>query len=79
MQPEWDAHARFMDRLHDSDRIILAGPYEDRSRVLLIVSCGSRDEAGHLFDDDPWTGMGVLEMDGVHAWEAFLRPPGWPA
>ena len=78
-QPGWDEHARFMDVLHDSGRVVLGGPYDDLSRVLLIVRCASQAEAEHLFDDDPWTEMGILQMDGVHPWTAFLRPPGWPA
>jgi uncharacterized protein YciI len=78
-QPGWDEHARFMDALHDEGRVLLAGPYEDRSRVLIVVRCSSREEAEHVFDADPWTGMGILEDDGLDAWEAFLKPDGWPA
>jgi uncharacterized protein YciI len=77
-QPAWDEHARFMDALHKSGTIVLAGPYADRSRVLLIVRCPTRAEAEHLFDADPWTEMGILEMNGVHEWSPFLRPAGWP-
>ena len=77
-QPGWDEHARFMDVLHESDNVLLAGPYEDLSRVLLIVRCSSSFEAEHLFDEDPWTQTGVLEMHGVHQWSAFLGPAGWP-
>lgn len=77
-QPEWDAHARFMDGLHQSGNVVLAGPYEDRSRVLLVVKAASLSAAERLFVDDPWTQMEILEMDGAHAWSPFLRPPGWP-
>ena len=78
-QPGWDDHARFMDGLHESGRVLLAGPYDDLSRVLLVVSCSSETEAERLFDADPWTETEVLEMDGMHPWSAFLRPEGWPA
>lgn len=77
-QPGWDDHAKFMDALFDHGKVILAGPYEDYSRVLQIVSCTSQTEAEHLYDADPWTEMGILEMDGVHPWLAFLKPAGWP-
>ena len=77
-QPGWDEHARFMDDLHESGRVVLAGPYQDRSRVLLIVRVESTAEAEHLFDADPWTKTGVLRQDGVHEWEGFLLPPSRP-
>jgi uncharacterized protein YciI len=77
-QPEWDEHARFMDELHESGRVVLAGPYEDLSRVLLIVRAATPSDAEHLFDADPWAEMEILEMDGLHPWSPFLRPPGWP-
>lgn len=78
-QPGWDAHAEFMDELHASGRVILAGPYDDLSRVVLIVRCSSVEEVDALFETDPWTAMGILESDGVHPWTAFLKPDGWPA
>lgn len=66
-----------MDELHERGEVILAGPYEDRSRVLLIVRSSSHSDAEQLFDADPWTETGILELDGVHAWEPFLTPVGW--
>ena len=78
-QPAWAEHARFMDELHGSGTIVLAGPYEDRTRVLVIVTATSAAEAAAMFDADPWTEMELLEVDGVHAWEAWLAPAGWPA
>ena len=77
-QPGWDEHARFMDGLYQSRRVLLGGPYADYSRVLQIVACASEAEAEHLFDDDPWTETGILETDGVHPWLAFLAPADWP-
>jgi uncharacterized protein len=77
-QPGWDAHAQFMDELHENGWILVGGPFADYSRVLQIVRCASMAEAEHLFDEDPWTDMGILEQDGVHEWLAFLVPPGWP-
>jgi hypothetical protein len=54
-QPLWDAHAAFMDRLFDEKRVVLAGPYADGSRALVIAA--ARDEAGILSAEDvvPWT------------------------
>jgi len=77
-QPAWVEHARFMDDLHASGKVVLAGPYADLSRVLLVVRSTSVTEAEHLFDADPWTRVKILEIDGVHEWSPFLKPAGWP-
>jgi uncharacterized protein len=71
-QPLWDEHAVFMDRLFADGRIVLAGPYADYSRVLLIVKALSADEASELFRDDPWTARGILVDSDVIEWSVFL-------
>jgi uncharacterized protein YciI len=71
-QPLWDEHAVFMDRLFEHGRIVLAGPYADYSRVLLIVEARDADEASELFRDDPWTTSGILVHSGVIEWTVFL-------
>ena len=64
-QPGWDAHARFMDGLYENHQVLLAGPYADYSRILVIVASSSEADAEHLFDDDPWLESGILQIDRV--------------
>jgi uncharacterized protein YciI len=71
-QPLWDEHAAFMDRLFEQGRIVLAGPYADTSRVLIVVNARDRDEARSLFHDDPWTTRGILVDAEVIEWSIFL-------
>jgi uncharacterized protein YciI len=71
-QPHWDAHAHFMDQLFEHGRIVLAGPYADLSRVLLIVNAGDAEEARGLFRADPWTNQGILVDSEVIEWTIFL-------
>jgi uncharacterized protein YciI len=61
-----------MDRLFDQGRIILAGPYADFSRVLLVVAARDAEEAGRLFQDDPWTCAGVLVGSEIIEWSVYL-------
>jgi len=61
-----------MDRLFDDGRIVLAGPYADYSRILLIVQASDRDEAAGLLVDDPWTRQGILVTSEVVEWTVFL-------
>jgi uncharacterized protein YciI len=71
-QPGWDEHAAFMDRVFEQGCIVLAGPYADLSRVLLIVEARDRDAAASLFRDDPWTTTGILVDREVVEWTVFL-------
>ena len=77
-QPLWDEHAAFMDGLFAGGRIVLAGPYADRSRVLIIVEARDAQEASALFRDDPWEEAGILVPSDVVEWTVFLdsRQPG---
>jgi len=71
-QPNWDRHAQFMDELFEDGRIVLAGPYADLSRVLLIVEASDSHDASALFDEDPWTTDGILVTTDVIEWTVFL-------
>jgi uncharacterized protein YciI len=71
-QPLWGEHAVFMDRLFEEGRIVLAGPYADYSRVLIIVRARDRDEAAGLLVEDPWTTAGILVTSEVAEWTVFL-------
>lgn len=71
-QQGWEEHALFMDRVFEQGRIVLAGPYADYSRVLLIVKAGNRAEAADLLVEDPWTKSGILGPPEVIEWKVFL-------
>ena len=71
-QPLWDQHAAFIDRLYDDGRIVMAGPYADCTRALLIVKARDSKEAVAMFRDDPWTKGGILVDSEVIEWTVFL-------
>ena len=71
-QPLWDQHAAFIDRLFDDGRIVMAGPYADYSRVLLVVEARDLNEAWQMFHDDPWTTSGILVDSEAIEWTVFL-------
>lgn len=71
-QPLWDEHALFMDRLFEAGRVVLAGPYADVSRALVIVRADDVEGAAAMFRDDPWTTQGVLGVSEVVEWTIFL-------
>ncbi len=71
-QPLWDEHAAFMDGLFEAGRIVMAGPYSDYSRVLIIVNARDAEEASALLSDDPWAEAGILVPSDVVEWTVFL-------
>ncbi len=71
-QPLWDEHAVFMDRLFEQGRIVLAGPYADLSRVLLVVQARDSAEVVEFFRGDPWTTGGILVDSEAIEWTVFL-------
>jgi len=71
-QPDWAAHARFMDDLFDSGKVILAGPFADDSGTMVIVSFDSIDRARAIFQEDPWAKQDVLHATEFKEWNIFL-------
>jgi len=71
-QPVWDEHAAFMDRLFEEGRVVLAGPYADYSRNLIVFEAPDRSEVEKTLRQDPWTRAGILGDAEVIEWTIFL-------
>jgi uncharacterized protein YciI len=72
-QPHWKEHAAFIDALFDVGQILLAGPFDDGSGALLIIKADNEGVARTVFDNDPWTGQGILHTADVKAFQIFLN------
>jgi len=71
-QPLWDEHAAFMDDLFARGHVVLAGPYADFSRALVILDSGDAAEASTLLRGDPWETAGILVAGQIVEWVVFL-------
>ena len=71
-QPEWDAHARFMDALVDDGFVLLGGPLEDRSEALLVVRAHSVEEIEKRLSTDPWHKLNLLDSGWMAPWTLRL-------
>ena len=71
-QPEWDGHAAFMNALHKDRFILLGGPLEGTSDVLLIARAESPEEITQRLAADPWTQLGLLRISRVMPWTLRL-------
>jgi uncharacterized protein YciI len=71
-QPLWDEHAAFMDGIFEQGRIVLAGPYADFTRALVILKARDAEEVSTLLRDDPWEKAGILVPGEIVEWTVFL-------
>jgi uncharacterized protein YciI len=74
-QLEWPAHAAFMDGLTEAGFIVLGGPVGDQERFLMVCAARNEAEVRLRFADDPWVGMGLLEIASVERWTVLLGTP----
>jgi hypothetical protein len=71
-QPEWTAHAGFMNALADDGFIVLGGPVGDRTRFLFLVRADGEEEIRQRLAADPWVPMELLEIVSIDLWEILL-------
>jgi len=71
-QVEWEAHASFMDALEEEGFVLLGGPLEEVSEVLLIIRAQSPEEIKQRLAPDPWHEMGLLGVARITPWTLRL-------
>jgi uncharacterized protein len=71
-QSLWEDHAAFMDDLFARGHVVLAGPYADFSRALVIVVAGDAADASALLRGDPWEKAEILVPGEVIEWVVYL-------
>jgi len=71
-QPGWDAHATFMDGLHQEGFVVLGGPLEGTDDVLLIVRANDPVQIVERFAADPWSEADLLLISRISPWTIRL-------
>jgi len=71
-QVQWDAHASFMDALVDEGLVLLGGPLEETSEVLLVFRAESADHIRQRLAPDPWHRMDLLRINRIMPWTLRL-------
>lgn len=67
-QADWGLHASFMNALAREGFVVLGGPLEGTSDVLLVVQATSPEEIRSRLAEDPWAGNGLLSITRVAPW-----------
>ena len=71
-QADWAAHASFMNALAKEGFVVLGGPLEGTSDVLLIVRATTPEEVRVRLSADPWTASNLLRITRVAPWTLRL-------
>ena len=71
-QADWAGHAAFMNALATERFVLLGGPLEGTSDVLLIVRARSPEEIRSRLALDPWEVTGLLRVTRVTPWTLRL-------
>ena len=71
-QEDWEAHASFMNALEGDGFVVLGGPLEGTSDVLLVVRAKTDDEIRARLSADPWTRRDLLSVSRISPWTLRL-------
>jgi hypothetical protein len=72
-QVQWPEHATFMDDLANNRFVMLGGPLGDGNNVLLVVDAASESEIRLTLARDPWSKLGILEVQSIQLWTVLLQ------
>jgi hypothetical protein len=75
-QDDWAAHASFMNALAAEGFVVLGGPLEGTSDVLLVFRATTPDEVRFCLADDPWTVKDLLRITRIAPWTLRLGSLG---
>lgn len=71
-QPDWDAHAAFVDDLIDRGTFVMGGPFSDYSGTMVLLEDVTVEEARALVDWDPFVKNGVFVLESVQDWTVYV-------
>jgi uncharacterized protein YciI len=71
-QPDWRAHAEFMVALEADGFVVLGGPLEGTTEVLLIIRAENTEQIESCLAADPWTKQEMLTISRVVPWNVRL-------
>jgi uncharacterized protein YciI len=71
-QPDWDAHAEFVDALIERGTFVMGGPFSDNSGSMSLLEGIDADEARRILEDDPFMKNGVFVLEEIRELDVFV-------
>jgi uncharacterized protein YciI len=66
-------HREYLRSLFDAGKIVMSGPWEDETGLLIVYEVGDMAEAERLLAEDPYRSAGVLANATIKEWRVVLR------
>jgi len=71
-QPDWDAHAAFIDDLIERGHFIMGGPWTGRLGSMSIWEGMNADEVLEVMQGDPFIKNGVFLIEDCADWTVYV-------
>jgi uncharacterized protein len=71
-QPDWDAHAEFVDALIERGTMVMGGPFSNNLGSMSLLEGIDVDEARRILEDDPFMKNGVFVLEEIREWTIFV-------
>ena len=71
-QPDWEAHAEFVNALIERGTFVMGGPFSDNSGSMNLLEGIDADEARRILEDDPFMKNGVFVLEEIREWNVFV-------
>ena len=71
-QPNWPAHATFMNGLAEDRFVVLGGPIGSGNHALLVVEADTEAQIRERLAGDPWSEAKILTVSVIEPWAILL-------
>ena len=71
-QPDWDAHAEFIDDLIERGHFVMGGPWAARLGSMSLWEGMNADEVREVMQQDPFVQNGVFVIEDVADWTVYV-------
>ena len=68
-------HREYLRSLFDTGKLVMSGPWEDETGMLIVYDVADMAEAEQLLAQDPYRSAGVLANATIKEWRVVLRAP----
>jgi uncharacterized protein len=68
-------HREYLRSLFDVGKIVMSGPWEDETGMLIVYDVADMAVAERLLAQDPYRSAGVLANATIKKWRVVLRAP----
>lgn len=73
-QPGFRVHADYLNAVDKRHRLLIGGPLDDYSAILLAMEAENEAQVRDLLARDPWLLDGMLVIERIRKWTLLVDP-----